>query len=197
MGMEKIFGGIMIFSLLSIIFIFIAILNIGIVNDYVLYTLEGVAQNMTNQGTINNVSMTAIDNASNGYTNFDFKIDDLWFIAYLVFLISSFIAAYTSRKKDYFSFFGYMFYIIMFFLFMLSIFATVTNWFNVNILLAVIPSSELVLPKFYFYLSHIGVFSLFQMVVCLVINQLDFDFTKIIGRKKLEEKTLEEDDEIV
>lgn len=196
MNIKNIAIAIMLFSFISIIFVFITALNIGVTNDYILYHITNTSEELYNQGMLSNYSNLQIQEMGNEYTGFNFQLDNIWFFAYLSFFISSIIVAYKSEKNNYFSFLGLLFYGTMFILFILTIFATLTEWFKTEVLLAILPTTILIMPKFYYYIDNIGVFSLVQLVICIVINMFDFDFSKIIGRKKQEDLALE-DNEIV
>jgi hypothetical protein len=60
-----------------------------------------------------------------------------------------------------------------------------------------LPTVHVIVPKFYYYLDNIGVFSVIHLIACLVINMVDLDFAKIFQKKKIEQKALEEDNEVV
>jgi len=186
----------LVFSFISIIYIFISVFWYATANDYLFYELQNITETLENQGIVINGTSAFTQTFGDDFRNFNFHLDDLWFISYLIFIISSFVVSYRSRKMDNFSFLGILFYGIMGFLFILTIFSTLTTWFQNNILLAVLPTVHLIVPKFYYYLDHLGVFSAIHLVICLVINKVDFDFAKIFQKKKQEEQALK-DEEVV
>lgn len=191
MKMQDIFGMIMLFSFISIIFIFIAVLNIGITSDYLLYTLQETVEDLNNQSILSNYTTAQLQIVGDDYTNFNFQLDNLWFFVYVMFWISSLVVAYRADRQNYFGFLGMLFYGTMFMLFILTIFSTLTDWFKDSILIPILPATYLVIPKFYYYLDHIGIFSAAQIVICMIINMVDFDFAKISTKKKQEEAALE------
>lgn len=188
---------ILIFSFVSIIYITYAILNFAIINDYLLYNLQDISESLEVQGVVGTGFSNITQSFGNSYTSFNFHWDDLWFIAYWIFLISTLIAAYQSRQMNYFGFLPFLFYGIMFVLFLLTLFTTLTDWWKTEIMLALFPDIIIYLPKFYFYLDNIGIFSAVHIVLCLLVNLIDFDFGKIINRRKQEQQALQEDDEVV
>lgn len=190
-------GYVLVFSFVSIIYLFIAIFMFASANDYLFYNLQNITEEMENIGAVQSGTAALTQNWGNDYTNYNLHLDDFWLFAYVVFLISSFIVAYRTRRQNYFSFLGYLFYGIMFILYILTFFSIITNWFNENILMNVIPSAIILLPKFYYYLNHIGIFSAIQLGICLLLNQVDLNFAKIIQSKKKEEAALKEDEEIL
>jgi hypothetical protein len=196
MKVTEIFGLIMVFSFISIIFIFIAAVNIGVTNDYIMYTLQDTAEGLYAKNIITNNSVSFMQKNGDWYTTFNFHLDELWLFVYVLFWITSLVVAYQSEKENYFTFLGMLFYGTMLILFSITIVSSFTDWFRNIIISTVLPSAYLTMPKFYFYLDNVGIFSLMQVVVCIVVNMLDFDFAKIFFRKKQEDNALE-DNEVV
>lgn len=195
--MSNVFGFIMIFSFISIIYIFMAVLIYGITNDYILFNLQEVVDDLGNSSIISNNTVSFLQQTGDDYRNFNFHWDDIWFLSYIAFFMSSLIVSYRVRKQNYFTFLGMLFYGVMVILFAITIFTTLTNWFKDNIMIAVLPSVSILLPKFYYYLDHIGIFSSIQIGLCLLINIVDFDFAKIFQKKKQEQQALEDDEEVI
>ena len=194
--MSDIWAVVMVFSFISIIYMFIAVMQIGITNDYILYNVQAVVDNLGNQSILGNNTVAYLQTVGDTYTSFNFHLDDVWFLVYVMFIITSFITAYQARGNNYFTFLGMLFYGTMFLMFILTIFTTLTEWFRDEVLLALLPTVSLVIPKFYFYLDNIGIISLIHIVACLIINMVDFDFAKIFAKKKQEQNALE-DEEVV
>lgn len=192
----EVFGFALVFSFVSIICIFLAILNYGITNDYIIYNMQNLTEELNEDGIVNNKTVNYLQARADEYRNFNFHIDDIWFFLYLAFIISSFVVAYQTKPINYFGWLSILFYGIMFLLFVLTIFQTLTNWFNTEILVKIIPDAIILLPKFYYYVDHIGVFTAIQIVICLVINLVDFNFASIFAKKKQEQQALE-DEEVV
>lgn len=197
MAIKEVTTGVMIFGFISIIFIFLATLQIGIYNDYILFGVQDAADLMHNNHSIlKNNTMEFLDQSGTRFSSFNYYLDDIWLFIYIAFWVSSLVTAYLSEKENYFTFLGMLFYGTMAILFVLWIFTTITDWFRVEILLKIMPYTVITMPKFYFYLDNIGLFSLGQVVICMVVNMFDFDFVKIKFRRKQEEKAFE-DSEIV
>lgn len=188
----QISGLILLFSFVSIIYLTLSIMHFGIFNDYLFYEMQNITETLEEQGTIkagiSNITITYADQ----FRQFNFHFDDIWFAIYLAFIMSSFIMAYYARPHNYFGFLSLLFYGVMFFLFLLTIFQTLTNWWNTNILTQLIPGTVVLLPKFYYYINHIGIFSAIQLVLCMVINLIDFDFGKLADKKEQQDMGDEE-----
>lgn len=191
---SNILGYIMIFSFASIVVIFISVLSYGITNDYILYNVQEVVDTLGNQSLLENNTVSFLQDIGDEFREFNFHWDDLWFLSYILFWISSLVVAYRVKKQNYFSFLGMLFYGVMAILFVLTIFSTLTNWFKDNILINILPSISILLPKFYYYLDNIGIFSALQIGFCLLINMVDFDFAKIFQRKQKENEAIKSEE---
>lgn len=185
-----------VFSFLSIVFIFLSLFNYAAANDYLFFNLQNLTETMEEEGLVQAGTSTLTQGFADDFRTFNLNTDNLWLIAYIIFISSSLMMAYKTKVEGYFTALGYLFYVMMFVLFLLTIFATLTNWFNEEILEAVFPAAVIMVPKFYFYLNHIGIFTAVHLTVCLLISLVDFDFTKFYGRRKQEKKALE-DNEVI
>lgn len=181
------------FSFVSIMYLTFAILNFAIWNDYVIYNMQNITEQLETQGTIKMGVANWTLSMADQYRETNFHYDDIWFFAYMVFVISTLIGAYKSRQQNYFSFLSFLFYGIMFVLFLLTIFSTLTNWWNDEILTKMLPNTVILLPKFYYYLNHIGIFSTVHLALCLIVNLFDFDFALINAKKKKESDAIDEE----
>lgn len=187
----EISGLILFFSFISIFYITLAILQFAIWNDYVIWNMQNITETLESQGVLNNGTSLKTQVYADSYRNFNMHYDDIWFLVYALFIASSFVIAYRAKPQNYFGFLSVLFYGIMFLLFLLTIFVTLTNWWKDNILTRLLPEAIIHLPKFYYYLDHVGIFTAVQLVICLVINLVDFDFTKINQRKEQEKQSAE------
>lgn len=181
---------------MSILYIFVSLFMYGISNDYLFYQLQNVTETLEGSGHLNAGTANLTQTFGDSYTNFNFHIDDLWFISYLIFFISSITVAYKTRIHGYFTKLGFLFYFIMFVLFLLSIFSTLTDWFNTEILEKVFPTAIIFVPKFYWYVAHLGIVTLIHLVLCTLISMVDFDIAKIVARRKQEEQVLEDNERL-
>jgi len=186
----------LVFSLISIIFIFVALFGFGIGNDYLIWTMQNLTEEMEQDGMIKSGMSTTTQEWGDDYTSFNFHLDDLWLIAYIVFVSSSLVLAYQTRKQGYISAFSYLFYVLMFVLFLLTIFSTLTDWFNSEIIEKVFPSASITLPKFYHYTSNLGIYTSIHLGLCVIVNLFDFDFTKFIGRRKQEQEAIPDEEKL-
>lgn len=184
--MANILAWIVIFGFVSVVYLTIAILNYAVMNDYVLYNLQNLTEDLENSHVIKAGVANFTQDAADRYRETNFHYDDIWALAYMILIIGTIAAAYESRQQNYIGFLSMLFYGIMFVLFIITIVSTVTNWFNDEILVKMLPDVVILLPKFYYYLDHIGVFSAVHVVVCLLVNVMNFDLSRIRQSKEKE-----------
>lgn len=195
-GITKIAAFSLVFSLISIIYIFISVFLYATANDYLFYNLQNLTEELEQDGIVKEGTAALTQTFGEDFKDFELHLDDLWLIAYILFIASSFMISYKADRHNYFSFLGLLFYGFMFILFLLTIVSTITIWFKDNVLLAILPTVHIIVPKFYYYLDHLGVFSAIHLGICLLINMIDFDLAKIHQKKKIEEQAME-DNEVV
>jgi len=190
----KILPYIILFSFFSIFFITLALVQFGITNDFLFFELQGVADNLSASGVIGSEQANITQSMFENYQDIPSHLDYLWFGIYLVFFISTIMYSYLARRQNYLGVFSMFFYGFLFLLFVLSLVVIITDWWQTNILLAMIPNALYSVPIFSFYLSNIGVITLLHLVLCYVVNIMDIDISKMDLRKKKEQKAFEDNE---
>jgi hypothetical protein len=71
-------------------------------------------------------------------------------------------------------------------MFILSFVITFSEWFRDQVVLSVLPVISLSLPFFSYYLNNIGIINFVVILICLILNFVDFDLTKFKTRKNKE-----------
>jgi len=193
--MIDIISWILIFSFVSIFYITIAILNFALWNDYVIYNMQNITEDLEIVGTIKAGTANFTQTAADQFRTTNFHFDDIWFLGYFIFVFTSLVASYRAKQQNYFSFLSFLFYGIMFVLFLLTIFSTLTTWWQTEILEKMLPDTAINLPKFYFYVENIGIFSTIHLALCLIVNLFDFKLAFMKAAKKQEEISF--DDEVI
>lgn len=185
---------IMIFGIISVLVITLGYFYFAVGNDYLVLPLYNGSQTTNYSDTINQGFENTIGNYQG--TNLSF-IDNFWFLAYLMISIAGLVAAYTSRNTHYFSWSNMLFSGTMIILFIVGLFSTLINWFYFDILLNLFNNMAVNVPKFAFYVENYGFIFFLQMMAMLLINVIDFDYAKLLQRKKKEKETLDLEDEIL
>ena len=182
----------MIWGVISIIFVTAAYFYFSIGNDYVILNLYNVSQTMNNTAALNAGYGGIVTSYQS--TNLD-MIDNMWFYGYLIVSIIGLIMSYRTRRMNYFGFLSLLTYGLMFILFVAGLFGTVINWWYNDILLMMFTNLAVNVPYFAFYIKNYGLILLIQSAVMLLINMVDFDLASINNRKKKEQMSF--DDELI
>lgn len=168
----------LLFSVVSVIGVTIFILNFGITNDYILYELQDQTEYLEDESML-----------PTGWSNFTMQFgesyqerlslgDIIWFVCYLMFLLSTFMTAYLIRDSDDISLFMFLLYGIIIFLFLIYVVSTFSNWFIENITEQLIPNAMSYFPMFNYYLTNIGIISLVHAIILLSISKFNFNFAR-------------------
>ena len=99
-----------------------ALFGFGIANDFLFFELQNITEQLEQQGVVSSGTAARTQTYGDDFTNFNFHLDDIWLIAYIVFIGSSIAMSYQTKKEGYFTTLGYLFYFIMFILFLLKYF---------------------------------------------------------------------------
>lgn len=181
-------------SFISIVYVFIAVFGFVVANDYIFVDLQNLTETLESQGIVSSGTSALTQTYGEDFQNFNFHIDDFWMIAYIIFVVTSLMAAYRARRMNYFGYLSMIVYGIMVILFLLTLVTILTEWFRDEIMLPMFPAISILVPKFYFYLNNIGIFSAIHLLVALFINIVDFDFGKLNQKRKSEQKELMNDE---
>jgi len=190
---KKIFGYVAIISLLSMVFLFFGVLLWAINNDYVISTLVEVSADLVSNDIITNTTYSNIDSTASVHAGYISYFDNIWFLVYLIFVGSTISIAYFSSRESDFSFLGMLFYGSLFFLFMVFIINSITDWFSAELLYNLIPNLEGEFPKFDIIMNNIGLISLIHFAVLIFANYLDLD----LGNSKGNASSTDKEDEVL
>ena len=190
---KKVFGYVAIISLISMVFLFLTVLLWAVNNDYVIATLVDVSSDLASNNVITNTTYDNIDATASVHAGYISYFDNIWFMVYMVFIGSTVTIAYFSSKETDFSFLGMLFYGSLFFLFMVFIINSITDWFSAELLYNLIPNLEGQFPKFDIIMNNIGLISLLHFVVLILTNYLDLDF----GNSKGNAPSTDKEDEVL
>lgn len=194
LSIYKIWIAVASFSFVYVISMVVMYLIYIIGNDYIVYPLYDIFQNMTMYSDqIINASVLVAEN----YQNTNLGIIDLgFFLSYLLLIIGSFKMAYRTKNPDQIQFLSLLFYGIMLMIFVLGLIMILVNWIYSDILQVITSGMILDLPYFTYYLSHMGPIFLIHAVGLLLVNQMDFDYKMFYGRKKKEQIALSKYEEV-
>jgi hypothetical protein len=174
------------FSFLSIFYITMGLISYGIINDNILSPVQDVADSMEASGYIRAGLAMQIQTWASDFLVTSTYIDQLWLMAYIVFIFSTILYCYKSKPQNYFSLLTILFYGVMLILFLLSIVVQVVLWFNDNFTQRLFDNITPTLPMFGYWLAHIGIFYLIHILVCIIAMNINLNLTDFGKRKDAE-----------
>ena len=86
----------LVFSIASIIYVFISVFTYAAANDYLFYNMQNITEELENQGIVTNGTAALTQTFGDDYTTFNFHLDDLWLTSYIVFIPLAFILRATK-----------------------------------------------------------------------------------------------------
>jgi len=181
---------------------FIDILNIGItssislgvaltlfiiIHDYILLTLNDVANSLIGAGISGNWISSVINGFINNITAWIPALDYLWLASFIVTISGVFMASYRAKREGYFSLFGKLSFGVMILLFIATLFENFTSYiYNVffNVILVNVSDS---LVFFSFYIKNFVIINFIILIIAIALNFIDFGFSDFFNRKVREQ----------
>jgi len=170
---RDVYGYIALFGLIGSIVLFAAILFWGVNNDYVVYEMNNLTQEIGQSGIISQEIVDSVDTTAEQHSIMGNYFDMYWLLFYLMFVGGTITASYFAKSEDEFSFLGMLFYGTMLFLFVFFLASVLTDWITTEILYKIMPAIEGSMPKFEFWTEWSGLFTLTHILVCMFANRLD------------------------
>lgn len=181
------FGFLITLNFISAIAIGFALLWVVVFNDYVMYYLYSAYEALFSQGLIAAWVGTLMENINTTVTlvipNY---IDIMWMAFFVVFVIQLFVVSYKLDRESYFSALGFLLFGILITLFLGGIFLQLTDWVQVEFFGRLIPTLSTVTPLFNYYVTNAGVINSIIIVICVLLNVIDFDLSGYFTRKEKE-----------
>jgi len=181
-NIRNVFGGILIFSFLITLTIFIASLIIVATNDYIIFKLYGLTSDFVTANLIPPSYLAIAESMANNYPKIIDYLDMMFLSAFVSMVVSSIAYSYYAKRENYFGILSYAVFGILILSFVGGVFIQISTWFKTNFM-ALFPSILPKLPMFNFYLNNAGLINLVLLIICLLINFLDLDFSKFNNRK--------------
>lgn len=167
---------IFIATILSALFVNVAIIQFGVTNDYVLFNLQNISEVMNLDGIVPNETINQTQSIADGFQETISWGDNLWFMIYLIFIILTILYAYRQKAESDYSFVAMMLLGIFILFFVGWITNVFVQWFTTNITLALLPTAFEYFPKYEWYVENAGIINAIHAVVLLLVTRLNFQF---------------------
>lgn len=179
-------GYVIVFSFLSTVLLFFSFFFFAVLNNYALGELYNLINAFALAGTIPASFTSIADSIANATPQILPVIDFIWFGSFVSMIISTLIYSYNRKRENYFSIFTMLVLGIIIFIWIGSYFVQMTDWFLAEIYLRVLPNFDTYTPIFNWYLNNLAVINIILVVVIMIANFVDLDFSKFFKRKESE-----------
>jgi len=174
------------YNLISIFFLFLMLFIYGIGKDYLLYSIYEIGLSLESLGTIGSWVTSFIATASNTADIIPQFIDILWVLLTLTLFFELVISSYKASREGWFSILGFMTAGILFFLFLTSILVNIVDWIQINLINNMFSNISYSIPFLTFYFNNIFIVNTTVIVICIIANFIDLDFSGYNNRKNRE-----------
>lgn len=179
-------------SFLSSIAVGVGLISYAVFNDYVFYEVGQVSADLVTQGLMSSLFQNFIEGLQgNILVLIPSTIDWLWAIAFIGFIFAFLHTSYLAKRENYFSFLKFTTFTIMIILFGMSIFTTLSTWFNTEIIDKLLPNLIYATPFFSLYLDNLALVNLIVIGIAVILNFVDMDLTRFKFRKNADVQTSE------
>lgn len=174
------------YNLVSLMFVFTILLIYGFGKDYILFNIYSIAQTFESTGLSQSWVSPFIASIADYADILPQYIDLFWLLLTVTLFAELIIASYYAKREGWFSVLGFLTFGMLFFLFMTGIFSVIGDWFKSNLIDAVFGGVTYATPFLNFYLNHLFIVNTLVVVVCVIANFIDLDFSSFENRKDKE-----------
>ena len=179
-------GTLITYSFISTLILGFGLIFTGMIQDYVIFEIDSIAQSFEAEGLIGSWVVDLIESADLIILAIPGLLDIIWLIGFLALVWALCESSYYAKREGYFTAVSLLTYGILVLLFLSSFFLELSTWFNEEVLNAVLPALTLSTPFYSYYLTHAGVINAIVIVLCILLNVFDFDFATYGARKDKE-----------
>jgi len=170
----------------------IGLITYAVFNDYVFYELGQVSADLVTQGLMSALFYNFIEGLQgNILVLIPSTIDWLWLIIFVSFVWSFLQNSYVAKRETYYSFLKFTTFSIMIVLFGMSLFTTLSTWFNTEIIGKLLPNLTYATPFFSLYLENLALVNIVIIGLGAILNFVDLDLTRFKFRKDADKQTVE------
>lgn len=177
---------------LSSIAVGVGLITYAVFNDYVFYEIGQVSADLVTQGLMSSLFQNFIEGLQgNILVLIPSTIDWLWALIFVGFVFSFLQSSYLAKRENYFSFLTFTSFTIMIILFGMSLFTTLSTWFNEEIINKLLPNLIYATPFFSLYLDNLALVNIIIIGIAVILNFVDMDLARFKFRKNADVQTSE------
>lgn len=185
-------GQLVTLSFISSILIGLALFFYAVFNDYVYYNLNLAVVSLEDSGLIGGWVNTMMENFQDTIlVLIPNTLDLLWVIVFILFAFNFLRSAYFAKREGYLSALSFLTFGIMTILFIMSIFVTLSTWFQTEFVAKLMPTLVYSTPFFSMYLQNIGLVNVILIALAIILNFVDLEMSRFKFRKEAEKEASE------
>jgi len=180
------FSKLFIFGFMSSLVLGITIFIFVAFHDYLFVTVYNIISNMVTASQISATWLTVWEGAITNFNLIIGAIDYLWALSFIYIVISMWTTSYKAKREGYYSIIGFLTFGVLIFLFVGSIFETITHYIYDIFFNAILVNLPVSLTFFDLYIQNFALVNLIIVVIAVVMNFVDFDLANFFSRKDKE-----------
>lgn len=185
MARNDFFTRLLLFSTTSVLFTSMALLAYVVFNDYFFFYISQIVNNGVGVW-LPDWPATITDSFIQGFNVVIPMVDKLWAVTFILLIAGIFIEAYKTKRRGYFELVSLLSFGVMIFLFIFSIWNQVTNYLYSVFIQGILRNISSQLYFFNIYIEYMFIINLVIVIIAILINFIDFDFSKFNTRKDKE-----------
>ena len=190
MDVGKNFGTVISFSLISTILLSVMLFFYVANHDYLFIEIYDIGENFVDNDLMSVSFLDGIENVFLEMQVIPQTLDILWLLSFIMLVIGVWRNSYFADRLGYFSIVSLLTYGVMVFLFLSSIFYQISDWLFDVFIKNLLNNYSFAIPFFSFYLENYGLINAIIITIALILNFVDFDFSKFTTRKDKEKEEI-------
>lgn len=171
-------------SFLSMISVGMGLFFYAVFNDYVYYYLNLAVVQLQSLGLIGAWVNALMENYQDTIlVLIPNALDLLWVATFILFAWGFLQSAYYTKREGYLSALSFLTFGIMVVLFVMSIFTTLSDWFQTEFIAKLMPTLVYATPFFSLYLQNVGLVNTILICLAVILNFVDLDLSSFNMRK--------------
>jgi len=188
--MIRYFAVVIAMVFLSTVLVNMSVFFYVVAHDEAFYRLYNISEGIKDDGLMSEMWLDGIERTIEKSDFFVSAIDFIWLASFINLIAAVWVGSYKMKREGYFSLLGLMTLGVMAGMFVLSVFIELSEWFTEIIINKVLLGYTFATPFYNFYIENAGVVSMVIIFVAIILNFVDFDFSKFNTRKEKELKEI-------
>lgn len=167
---------ILIFSILFLFSFFMVIFLKDIGKTEILDPISNISQ--STQFTISEEMQDFIQLQPEEFENLNFHYDLYFVFSFIGFFLFALFGSYKAKQENYMSFFGFLFFGIVLFLYISTIITIFADWLVLNLINGFLEFDLNTVPIINYYITNMGLINFILATILIMVNRLNFSLTR-------------------